>query len=278
MKEAVNSSWTDSITSTDIVICMMVITSLIVLWVSLLLLKVIQFYVKEVTSPTAFATPEEKAQRQLEEESRKALEKKKPTICTKLMQLKPIEEEAELVMDHKFDGISELNNPTPAWFMALFYGTILFGIGYLLNYHVFHYGQSQEEEYVAEVQQASDDKLAFLASPENKASAVNENNMELSTDAAVLKSGQALFATRCPPCHGDAGQGLVGPNLTDEYWLHGGNVKDVFKTIKYGVPEKGMIAWEKSMSPQQISDITNYVMSLKGTKPAGAKEPQGNKE
>ncbi|MCX2480073.1 c-type cytochrome [Pedobacter sp. MC2016-15] len=278
MKEAVNSSWTDSITSTDIVICMMVITSLIVLWVSLLLLKVIQFYVKEVTSPTAFATPEEKAQRQLEEESRKALEKKKPTIWTKLMQLKPIEEEAELVMDHKFDGISELNNPTPAWFMALFYGTILFGIGYLLNYHVFHYGQSQEEEYVAEVQQASDDKLAFLASPENKASAVNENNMELSTDAAVLKSGQALFATRCPPCHGDAGQGLVGPNLTDEYWLHGGNVKDVFKTIKYGVPEKGMIAWEKSMSPQQISDITNYVMSLKGTKPAGAKEPQGNKE
>jgi cytochrome c oxidase cbb3-type subunit 3 len=194
------------------------------------------------------------------------------------MQLKPIEEEAELVMDHKFDGISELNNPTPAWFMALFYGTILFGIGYLLNYHVFHYGQSQEEEYVAEVQQASDDKLAFLASPENKASAVNENNMELSTDAAVLKSGQALFATRCPPCHGDAGQGLVGPNLTDEDWLHGGNVKDVFKTIKYGVPEKGMIAWEKSMSPQQISDITNYVMSLKGTKPAGAKEPQGNKE
>jgi len=278
MKEAVNSSWTDSITSTDIVIAMMVVTSVIVLWVSILLLKVIQFYVKEAIDPTPLATPEERAQRKLAEEARKKLEKKKPAIWTKLMQLKPIEDEAELVMDHQFDGISELNNPTPAWFMALFYGTIIFGIGYLLNYHVFHYGLSQEEEYVAEVQKASDDQLAFLASPENKASAVNENNIELSKDAAVLKSGQALFATRCPPCHGDAGQGLVGPNLTDEYWLHGGKVKDVFKTIKYGVPEKGMIAWEKSMSPQQIADIANYVMSLQGTKPADPKAPQGNKE
>ena len=87
-----------------------------------------------------------------------------------------------------------------------------------------------------------------------------------------------MFATRCPPCHGNNAEGLVGPNLTDEYWLHGGGVKDVFKTIKYGVPEKGMIAWEKSLSAQQISDITNYVLSLKGTKPAGAKAPQGDKE
>jgi cytochrome c oxidase cbb3-type subunit 3 len=278
MKEVVNSSWTDSITSVDLVIAMMVICSMIVLWVSLLLLRIIRFYVQETISPAPFATAEEKEQRRLEEEARKAAEKKKPAIWTKLMQLRPLEEEAELVMEHKFDGISELNNPTPAWFMALFYGTIIFGIGYLLNYHVFHYGKTQEEEYVAEIQQASDDKIAFLASPANAASAVNENNIELSKDAAVLKSGQALFATRCPPCHGDAGQGLVGPNLTDEFWLHGGKVQDVFKTIKYGVPEKGMIAWEKSMSAQQIADITNYVMSLRGTKPAGPKAPQGNKE
>jgi len=278
MKEAVNHSWTDSITSADIVIGVMVIAALIVLWVSVLLLRVVRFYVKESINPTPFATAEEKEQKRLEEEARRALEKKKPTIWSKLMQLKPIEDEAELVMDHQFDGISELNNPTPAWFMALFYGTIIFGIGYLLNYHVFHYGKSQEEEYVAEVQKAADDKIAFLASPENAASAVNENNIVLSKDAAVLKNGQALFATRCPPCHGDHAQGLVGPNLTDEYWLHGGKIKDVFKTIKYGVPEKGMIAWEKSMSAQQISDIANYVLSLQGTKPAGPKAPQGNKE
>ncbi|MET1054551.1 MAG: cbb3-type cytochrome c oxidase N-terminal domain-containing protein [Pedobacter sp.] len=278
MKEVINSSWTDSITSVDIVIAMMVTTSVIVLWVSLLLLRVIRFYVKETINPTPFASADEKAQRQLEEEALQALQKKKPSIWTKLMQLKPISEEADLVMDHKFDGISELNNPTPAWFMALFYGTIIFGIGYLLNYHVFHYGKSQEEEYVTELQKAADDKLSFLASPENAASAVNENNIVLSKDAAVLKSGQALFATRCPPCHGDHAQGLVGPNLTDEYWLHGGKIKDVFKTIKYGVTEKGMISWEKSMSAQQISDIANYVLSLQGTNPAGPKAPQGNKE
>lgn len=278
MKEAVNHSWTDSITSVDVVIGVMIVASVIVLFVSLLMLRVIKFYVEESINPTRFLTPEEKEQRRLDEEARKALEKKKPSIWTKLMQLKPIEEEGELVMDHKFDGISELNNPTPAWFMALFYGTIIFGIGYLLNYHVFKYGRSQEEEYVAEVQKAADDKIAFLASPENAASAVNENNIVQSKDAAVLKNGQALFATRCPPCHGEHGQGLVGPNLTDEYWLHGGKIKDVFKTIKYGVPEKGMISWEKSMSAQQISDIANYVLSLQGTKPADPKAPQGNKE
>lgn len=278
MKEVVNNSWSTGNTSVDIVIGLMIITSIMVLCVSILMLKVIKFYVKEAANPTPFATPEEREQRRLELEAQRALDKKKPNIWTKLMQLKPLEEEHSLVMEHKFDGIAELNNPTPAWFMVLFYGTILFAIGYLLNYHVFNYGKLQDEEYVAEVEKAAEDKAAFLANPVNSASAVNENNIEQSKDAAVLKNGQALFATRCPPCHGDQAQGLVGPNLTDEYWLHGGKIKDVFKTIKYGVPEKGMIAWEKSMSAQQISDIANYVMSLQGTKPANPKEPQGNKE
>jgi len=278
MNEVVNNSWSTGNTSVDIVIGVMVITSIMILCVAIFMLRVIKFYVKEAVNPQPFATAEEREKRQLEAEAIRAQEKKKPSVWLKLMQLKPIEEEGALVMDHKFDGIAELNNPTPAWFMALFYGTILFGVGYLLNYHVFNYGKSQEEEYVAEIQQAADDKIAFLANPVNSASAINENNIEASKDAAVLKSGQALFTTRCPPCHGNNAEGLVGPNLTDEYWLHGGGVKDVFKTIKYGVPEKGMIAWEKSLSAQQISDITNYVLSLKGTKPAGAKAPQGDKE
>jgi cytochrome c oxidase cbb3-type subunit 3 len=278
MKEAVNNSWTTGNTSVDIVIIVMILTSIMILCVSILMLKVVKFYVKEAVNPIPFATAEEKAQRRLEEEARRAEEKKKPTIWTRLMQLKPIEEEKDLMMEHEFDGIAELDNPIPAWFRILFYSTIVFGIGYVLNYHVFDYGKSQEEEYVAEVQQAADDKLAFLANPVNSKSAVNENNIEQSKDAAVIQSGQALFATRCPPCHGASGEGLVGPNLTDEYWLHGGKIKDVFKTIKYGVPEKGMIAWEKSMSAQQISDITNYVLSLQGTKPAGAKAAQGAKE
>ncbi len=278
MKEAISNGWSTGSTSADIVIGLMLVTAIMILCVAILLLKVIKFYVNESINPTPFATPEERAKRKLEQEALLALEKQKPSIWTKLMQLKPMEEEKNLVMDHKFDGISELDNPTPAWFMVLFYGTIIFAICYLLTYHVFGFGKLQDEEYTAEIEQAADAKAAFLANPVNSASAVNENNIVQSKDAAVLKNGQALFATRCPPCHGDHAQGIVGPNLTDEYWLHGGKIKDVFKTIKYGVPEKGMISWEKSMSAQQISDIANYVLSLQGTKPAGAKAPQGTKE
>lgn len=278
MNEVINSNWSTGSTSADIVIGLMLITAVMILCVAILMLKVIKFYVRESINPTPFATPEEKERRRLEQEAQLALEKLKPTIWTKLMQLKPMEEEKNLVMDHKFDGIAELNNPTPAWFMVLFYGTIIFAVCYLLTYHVFGFGKLQDEEYVAEIEQAADAKAAFLANPVNSASAVNENNVKQSKDAAVLKSGGALFATRCPPCHGDHGQGIVGPNLTDEFWLHGGKIKDVFKTIKYGVPDKGMISWEKSMSAQQISDIANYVLSLQGTKPAGAKAPQGTKD
>lgn len=279
MKEVINNNnWSTGSTSADIVIVLMLMTAVMILAVAILMLKVIKFYVKESVNPTPFPTPEEKERRRLEAEAMRELERLKPSIWEKLMQLKPIAQEKELEMEHKFDGIAELNNPTPAWFMVLFYGTIIFGIGYMLNYHVFGYGKLQEEEYAAEIEQAANDKIAFLANPANAASAVNENNVVLSKDAAVLQSGAALFANRCTPCHGEHAEGLVGPNLTDEYWLHGGQIKDVFKTIKYGVPEKGMIAWEKSLSAQQISDLSNYVLSLQGTKPAGAKAPQGDKE
>ena len=278
MKEVVNNTWSTGSTSADIVIGLMLITAIMILCVSILMLKVVKFYVKESINPTPFATPEEKQRRLLEEEAMLELKKQQPTIWEKLMQLKPLAQEKELEMEHKFDGIAELNNPTAAWFMVLFYGTIIFAVGYMMNYHVFGYGKLQDEEYAAEIEQAANDKIAFLANPVNAASAVNENNIVLSKDAAVLKSGAALFANRCTPCHGEHAEGLVGPNLTDEYWLHGGQIKDVFKTIKYGVPEKGMIAWEKSLSAQQISDLSNYVLSLQGTKPAGAKAPQGNKE
>lgn len=278
MKEVVSSGWSTGNTSVDIVIGLMLITSIMILCVSILMLKVVKFYVKEAANPKPFATPEEREKLRLEEEAIKAAKKKKPSIWLKLMQLKPLEEEDSLVMEHKFDNIAELNNPTPAWFMVLFYATIIFAIGYLLNYHVFGYGKLQDEEYVAEIAQAAEDKAAFLANPVNAASAVNENNVVESKDAAVVQSGAALFTNRCTPCHGEHAEGLVGPNLTDEFWLHGGKIQDVFKTIKYGVPEKGMIAWEKSLSAQQISDLANYILSLKGTNPAGAKAPQGEKE
>ncbi|TCD01808.1 c-type cytochrome [Pedobacter psychroterrae] len=267
---------------TDIFITLLLATAIIMLGVAFLLLKVIRVFVEETINPTIFATPEEKrlrklAKEQAAEDQTIAPESKQPSVWLRLMGLKPISEEKDLVMEHTFDGIAELDNPTPAWFMVLFYGTIIFGIIYLLNYHVFNWAPLQEEEYVIELKQAEEAKTAMLLKPGNGANKINENNVEQSKDAPVLQAGAGLFKTACAPCHGEKGEGIVGPNLTDEFWLHGGTVKDIFKTIKYGVPDKGMIAWEKTMRPKQIADITSYIMSLKGSKPAGAKAPQGTK-
>lgn len=201
--------------------------------------------------------------------------KAKAAMWQKLLSLKPLEQEHELLIAHDYDGIQELDNPIPAWFMYLFYGTIIFAVGYLLNYHVFKTGQLQYAEYRTEMAQADVAKKAYLAKSANR---VDENSVKLVHDPAVIASGQAIFKSTCAPCHGDHAQGNVGPNLTDDYWLHGGKINDLFKTIKYGVLAKGMPTWEKQLSPKQISDVANYIKSLRGSNPAGAKAPQGTKE
>ncbi|HMI02247.1 MAG TPA: cbb3-type cytochrome c oxidase N-terminal domain-containing protein [Pedobacter sp.] len=262
---------------TDVFIGILLIAVLMVLMVSLLILKVIKVYVQETLDPKPFATPEEKEMARLAAEKEEAETAKMPTLWTKIMGLRPISEEKDLVMEHTFDGIAELDNPAPAWFMVLFYGTVIFAMVYLLSYHVFGLGMLQEEEYAVELKQAEDAKTAMLLKPGNAAAKVNENNVQISKEPAVLQSGAAIFKGACTPCHGEHAEGIVGPNLTDEYWLHGGTVKDIFKTIKYGVPEKGMIAWEKTLRPKQISELTSYILSLQASKPAGAKAPQGNK-
>jgi cytochrome c oxidase cbb3-type subunit 3 len=262
----------------DLMVIVLCITAIIILFVAMLMLKVIKLFANEALNPTPFATAEEREQRRLAEQQAAALLPPKPSIWTRLMGLKPLSEEKDLVMEHTFDGIAELDNPTPRWFMVLFYGTLIFSAAYLFHYEVFGTGMDQDQEYLAEIEQAARDKEAFLSDPKNAKSAVNENNIEQSKDEVIIKSGAALFVNRCTPCHGEHGEGIVGPNLTDEYWLHGGTVKDVFKVIKYGVPEKGMVAWEKSLSAQQIADLTNYVLSLQGSKPANAKAPQGEKQ
>lgn len=205
----------------------------------------------------------------------KKVKKPKADVWNKLLSLRPLAEEKELLIAHDYDGIQELDNPIPAWFMYLFYATIIFSAGYLLNYHVFHIGQLQYEEYRTEMAQADLARKAYLSKAANR---VDENTVKLDAGPAVLTSGQAIFKQSCVPCHGDHAQGVVGPNLTDDYWLHGGKINDVFKTIKYGVQAKGMPTWEKQLSPKQISDVANYIKSLHGTNPAGAKEPQGEKE
>jgi cytochrome c oxidase cbb3-type subunit 3 len=205
----------------------------------------------------------------------KKIEKPKGEVWNKLLSLRPLSEEKDLLIEHEYDGIQELDNPTPSWFMYLFYSTIVFAVAYLLIYHVFGVGQLQYAEYRTEVAQADVAKKEFLSKAANR---VDESTVKLVKDPAVIASGQAIFKQTCSPCHGEHAQGVVGPNLTDDFWLHGGKINDIFKTIKYGAPAKGMPTWEKQLSAKQIADVANYVKSLHGTNPANPKEPQGTKE
>jgi cytochrome c oxidase cbb3-type subunit 3 len=190
----------------------------------------------------------------------------------KINRFKPVEQEVSLDLGHDYDGIRELDNRLPPWWLYGFYGCILFGCVYMWRYHVSHSAPLSVEEYTISVQKAELQKAAFL---KNAANLVDENTVKQLTAASELAAGQKVFEATCFACHGKAGEGGVGPNLTDEYWLHGGSVQEVFKSIKYGWPDKGMKSWKDDFSPAQIAQITSYVRSLQGTHPANAKAPQG---
>jgi cytochrome c oxidase cbb3-type subunit 3 len=191
-------------------------------------------------------------------------------LWIKLNNFRPVHEEVEL--DHNYDGIRELDNRLPPWWLYGFYLCIVFACVYLYRNHISHTAPSSEQEYVAAVAQADEEKAEYLKKAANK---VDENSVALLTDATSIDAGKKIFSTTCAPCHGPEGQGVVGPNLTDNYWLHGGGIKDVFKTIKYGYPEKGMKSWEADFSPVQIAELASFIRSLHGTKPSNPKEPQG---
>ncbi len=185
------------------------------------------------------------------------------------------EEERDLLMHHEYDGIRELDNVLPPWWVWLFYGTIAWGVLYLVNMHVTGTWNDSHEEYVAEMEQAKADVAAFVA---RAGAAVDENTVTVTSDAGMLAAAKETFTTYCAACHGTDGAGSetsVGPNLTDAYWLHGGGVKEIFRTIKYGVPEKGMISWKSQLKPNEIQGLASYILSLQGTGGPAGKAPQG---
>ncbi|MXV16746.1 cbb3-type cytochrome c oxidase N-terminal domain-containing protein [Hufsiella ginkgonis] len=256
-----------------IMIAVLLVFMLLLLWVAIILLKAVR--AMEIATFHPEIMVQEPQEAPMEYHDWLALRKARPSVWNKFLGLKPLADETAMQADDDYDGIVELNNPTPAWFMGLFYGTIVFAAGYLLIYHVFSWGKLQDQEYADEMAKAKTEQAAFLASAAN---AVDESSVRVSADAGEIAEGKAVFATNCVPCHGDHAQGVVGPNLTDAYWLHGGAVNSIFKTIKYGIPEKGMISWEKKLTPKQIAGVANYILSLKGTNPVNAKAPQGEKE
>ena len=198
----------------------------------------------------------------------------KLTLWERFLSLKPLTMEKDMDMGHEYDGIRELDNSVPIWFNVLFYGLIVTGIVYLFTYHVFNIMPLQAQEYKNEMAAAQIQKDAYLKTSGN---AIDENTVKLITDATKLEAGKKIFVERCQVCHGEHAEGKVGPNLTDEYWLHGGTVNAIFKTIKEGVPAKGMVSWKNVLKPDEIQIMASYVLSLQGSKPANPKDPQGEK-
>lgn len=187
-----------------------------------------------------------------------------------------MEEEKTIELHHDYDGIRELDNVLPPWWLWLFYGSIAWGVLYLVNMHVINVWQQQDLEYSNEMAQAKLDVDAYMATLTNT---VDENTVTMSDDVSVLASGRSIFTQYCTPCHGADASGSetsVGPNLTDPYWLHGGGVKNVFKTIKYGVPEKGMISWKSQLQPAELRALACYIVSLEGKGAPTQKAPQGD--
>lgn len=185
---------------------------------------------------------------------------------------RPVQEEANIDLGHDYDGIRELDNRLPPWWLYGFYACIVFAGVYLWRYHVSHNGALSAEEYQIAVTKAAEAKEAYLAKAANK---VDETTVVYQSSSDYLAGGQKIFETACAACHLADGGGSVGPNLTDDYFLHGNDIKDIFKTIKYGYPEKGMKSWQDDYTPAQIAQLSSYVKSLHGTKPSKPKEPQG---
>ncbi len=187
----------------------------------------------------------------------------------------PIEREADIMLDHEYDGIQELDNHLPPWWKAMFYGSIAFAVVYLVVYHVTGNFALQDEEFEIEMAVAAKQIEAYKKTQANN---IDENNVKfVKDDAAAIGAGKMVFTKNCATCHGGKGEGGIGPNLTDEYWLYGGDIKGVFKTVKYGA-KNGMQPWEKKLKPEEIQNVASFILTLQGTKPPNGKAPQGKKQ
>jgi cytochrome c oxidase cbb3-type subunit 3 len=176
---------------------------------------------------------------------------------------------------HEMDGIKEYDNPMPGWLMAIWWGALLFAAAYLIFYALSFGEFSMEAQYRGDTQQAlTSVQEYFDAHP-----LVPPSPAELlagAKDPAVLEVGGARFARSCAPCHGPQAQGLIGPNLTDDRWIHGGTVEQIFQTIAKGWPAKGMPPWGRAVKPEELAALVSYVRSLQGSNPPNARAAEGD--
>lgn len=178
--------------------------------------------------------------------------------------------QTDRLIDHQYDGIQEYDNPMPRWWLLTFAGTIVFSVIYLFNVGPVGSGAGRIAEYEAAMAKAAAEHPAPSGGDVSA-----ERLLAVRNDAHEVAEGQTVYAAYCAACHAPDGGGLIGPNLADAYWLHGGAITDIYKTIVNGVLEKGMPPWGKSLKPEQLLEVTAYVASLQGTTPASPKAPQG---
>ena len=195
------------------------------------------------------------------------------TLIKKWTDTRSVEEEDEIILDHNYDGIKELDNNLPPWWVYMFYGTIIFAVVYLVKYEILG-AANQEMEYAQSVAEAERELAAFKTT--SKDAFIDAETVTVLTDAGALKRGKAVYNLNCAACHIADGGGGIGPNLTDAYWILGGGIKNVFTTIKNGGRDgKGMVAWGKTLKPKDIQKVASYIMSMQGTTPAKPKPRQG---
>jgi cytochrome c oxidase cbb3-type subunit 3 len=198
-------------------------------------------------------------------------------MMRKLTDAVPVNREHEVMLDHNYDGIKELNNHLPPWWVYMFYGTIVWGAAYMLLFHVIQPESFplSAQEYENQMQTAA---IQIANYKKTAANNIDEKTVKfVEKDKVAIEGGAKIYKEKCAACHGQNLEGGTGPNLTDEYWLHGGSINDVFKTIKVGIPAKGMISWEKQLRPEEMQNVASFILTKQGSKPANAKEPQGEK-
>ncbi len=194
-------------------------------------------------------------------------------IMKALTRSQPMENEGQLLLDHDYDGIKELDNNLPPWWVYLFYACIVFSGIYLVRFEIMD-GDNQETELRKEMAQAKIDVAEYMKTAPDL---MDEKTVTLLTDAADLAEGKTIFQTNCVACHRADGGGQIGPNLTDDQWILGGGIKNVFHTLMNGGRDgKGMISWKAALKPKEMQKVASYVLSLKGTNPANPKVSEGD--
>lgn len=263
-KEAPASMANDPMFSFYVVMGFLFVVVILVLLVAVYMLRVLNYMAKQATKERS--------------ERLGIAYKEEPsfwsTLWSKSNDFVPLEKEKEIMLDHNYDGIRELDNHLPPWWTGLFVGSILFAIVYLIFYHVSDTLPLQIQEYETQVAQADEQARKLKAS--NPVAIIDETNVSIITDAVALADGKTTFLSNCASCHRKDAGGEIGPNLTDEYWKHGGSIQDIFTVVRHGVQGTNMISWEGFISPEKMQNVANYILTLKGSNPENPKKPEGD--